>query len=53
LPSASDLAIDVDDLSITYRTTFEKTPTFKSAIVRLGRGERVVREIKAVRDVSF
>ena len=53
MPSVSDLAIDVHDLSITYRTTFERTPTFKSAIVRLGRGERVVKEIHALNDVSF
>lgn len=38
---------------MTYRTTFEKTPTFRSAIVRFGRGERAVREINAVRNVSF
>jgi ABC-type polysaccharide/polyol phosphate transport system ATPase subunit len=53
LPSDSDLAIDVNDVSVTYRTTFEKTPTFKDALVRLGRGERVVREIKALNNVSF
>ena len=38
-PVSSDLAIGVQDVSITYRTTFERIPTFKSAIVRLGRGE--------------
>jgi lipopolysaccharide transport system ATP-binding protein/teichoic acid transport system ATP-binding protein len=40
-------------VSITYRTTFEKRPTLKSALVRAGRGERLVREIEAVKDVSF
>ncbi len=40
-------------MSITYRTTFERTPTFKSAIVRLGRGERAVREVQALKHVSF
>jgi ABC-type polysaccharide/polyol phosphate transport system ATPase subunit len=53
LPSVSDLAIDVHDLSIVYRTTFERNPTFKSAIVRFGRGERVVKEIQALSSVSF
>jgi len=38
-------AVKVQDVSITYRTTFERVPTFKSAIVRLGRGERAVREV--------
>jgi lipopolysaccharide transport system ATP-binding protein/teichoic acid transport system ATP-binding protein len=53
LPSDSRPVIDVQNLSITYRTTFEKTPTLKTALTRLGRGERVVREVEAVRDVSF
>jgi ABC-type polysaccharide/polyol phosphate transport system ATPase subunit len=53
LPSASELAIDVQKLSIIYRTTFERNPTFKSAIVRFGRGERVVKEIQALDSVSF
>jgi ABC-type polysaccharide/polyol phosphate transport system ATPase subunit len=46
-------AISVQDVSITYRTTFERTPTLKDALVRFGRGERVVREVEAVKGVSF
>jgi ABC-type polysaccharide/polyol phosphate transport system ATPase subunit len=54
LPSDSKPpTISVQDVSITYRTTFEKRPTLKSALVRAGRGERLVREIEAVKDVSF
>ncbi len=49
---ASDV-VTVDNLSITYRTTFERVPTFKNAIVRAGRGQRAVREIEALKDVSF
>lgn len=45
--------VSVQDVSITYRTTFEKVPTLKSAIVRLGRGERAVHVVEALRDVSF
>ncbi|MCB2175489.1 MAG: ABC transporter ATP-binding protein [Actinomycetales bacterium] len=45
--------VSVQDVTIVYRTTFEKVPTFKSAIVRLGRGERAVREVEAVNHVSF
>ena len=45
--------MSVQDVSITYRTTFEKRPTLKSAVLRLGRGERAVREVKAVQHVSF
>jgi ABC-type polysaccharide/polyol phosphate transport system ATPase subunit len=61
LPSASEAtaavkapaAISVQDVSITYRTTFERTPTLKDALVRFGRGERIVREVEAVKSVSF
>ena len=45
--------VSVQDVSITYRTTFEKVPTFKSAVVRLGRGERAVREVHALQNISF
>ena len=54
MPSASSTpVVSVQDVSITYRTTFEKRPTLKSAVLRLGRGERAVREVKAVQHVSF
>jgi ABC-type polysaccharide/polyol phosphate transport system ATPase subunit len=48
-----DWAVKVEDLVLTYRTTIEKRPTFKKTLVRLGRRERIVRKIEAVRDVSF
>jgi ABC-type polysaccharide/polyol phosphate transport system ATPase subunit len=47
------LAVRVDDLSITYRTTFERKPTLKQALVRFGRGQRAVREVEAIKHVSF
>jgi ABC-type polysaccharide/polyol phosphate transport system ATPase subunit len=46
-------AIKVDHLSVTYRTTYDKRPTLKRTLVRLGRRQRGIRVIKAVRDVSF
>ena len=49
----SPYAVRVEDLSITYRTTFERKPTLKQAIVRLGRGQRAVREVQALKHVSF
>lgn len=49
----TDLAVSVQHVSITYRTTFERVPTFKNAIVRAGRGQKAVKEIHAVRDISF
>ena len=47
------LAVKVDDLSITYRTTFERKPTLKQALVRFGRGQRAVREVEAIKNVTF
>lgn len=52
-PPADTGAIKVDGLSVTYRTTLEKKPTLRSTLIRLGRRERVVRQIEALRDVSF
>jgi teichoic acid transport system ATP-binding protein len=49
----ASLAVRVDDVSITYRTTFERKPTLKQALVRFGRGERAVREVQAIKNVSF
>ncbi len=46
-------AIVVDDLSITYRTSLERAPTLKQTIVKLGRRERVIQEVEAVKHVSF
>jgi len=43
----------VEDVSVTYRTSFERAPTLKSTMLRLGRRERVVREIDALQHVSF
>lgn len=47
------LAVRVQDLSITYRTTFEKRPTLKQALIRFGRGQRATREVEAIKNVSF
>jgi ABC-type polysaccharide/polyol phosphate transport system ATPase subunit len=51
--AADGVRIRVEDVSVTYRTSLEKKPTLKSTLVRLGRRERIVREIEAVRGVSF
>jgi ABC-type polysaccharide/polyol phosphate transport system ATPase subunit len=53
--SASDerISVHVEDLSVTYRTSVERRPTFKSTLMRLGRRERVVHEVQAVKHVSF
>jgi ABC-type polysaccharide/polyol phosphate transport system ATPase subunit len=54
LPSASDVPrIRVEDVSVTYRTPLERRPTLKSTLLRAGRRERIIREVQALRGVSF
>jgi ABC-type polysaccharide/polyol phosphate transport system ATPase subunit len=49
----SRTAVKVEDVSVTYRTAIESRPTLKTTLVRLGRMQRVHREIRAVRDVTL
>lgn len=50
----SDLAISVQDLSITYKTQFERVPTVKKALASFVRREkREFKIVEAVKDVSF
>jgi ABC-type polysaccharide/polyol phosphate transport system ATPase subunit len=43
----------VQDVSVTYRTSLEAAPTLRGTLVRLGRREKVIREVEAVKRVSF
>ncbi len=52
-PLAGPAAISVQNVSVTYRTTLERKPTLRTTLSRLGRRQRTVREIEALRDVSF
>jgi lipopolysaccharide transport system ATP-binding protein/teichoic acid transport system ATP-binding protein len=45
--------VSVQDVSVTYKTSLDKKPTLRSTVRRLGRRERVEREIEAVKHVSF
>jgi ABC-type polysaccharide/polyol phosphate transport system ATPase subunit len=47
------VAVKVENLSVTYRTAYEKVPTFKSALKRMGKGERVVKEVEALQNINF
>jgi ABC-type polysaccharide/polyol phosphate transport system ATPase subunit len=38
---------------VTYKTSLERRPTLKNTLRRMGRRERLVREIEAVKNVSF
>jgi ABC-type polysaccharide/polyol phosphate transport system ATPase subunit len=54
LPSVSDHPrIRVEDVSVTYRTPLERRPTLRGTLTRLGRRERIIREIQALKNVSF
>jgi ABC-type polysaccharide/polyol phosphate transport system ATPase subunit len=53
LSGSSAPSVVVQDVSVTYRTTFERRPTLRSFVTSLGRGEKVIREVEAVKDVSF
>jgi ABC-type polysaccharide/polyol phosphate transport system ATPase subunit len=46
-------SIKVEDVSITYRTAVERRQTLVGTMHRLRRGKQVMKEIKAVRGVSF
>jgi ABC-type polysaccharide/polyol phosphate transport system ATPase subunit len=51
--SPNRLAIRVEDLTVVYKTSVEAKPTLRGTLSRLGRRERIEREIRAVTDVSF
>jgi len=46
-------AVRVEDLHLTYRASIDKKPTLRSTLIRLGRHERTIREIQALKGVSF
>jgi ABC-type polysaccharide/polyol phosphate transport system ATPase subunit len=51
--SASTAAIKVQDVSITYHTALQDRQTLIGTLSRLRRRKKIVKEIKAVREVSF
>ena len=53
LSGSSRPRIRVENVSVTYRTSLERAPTLKSTLLRLGRRERVIREVEALKDVTF
>jgi ABC-type polysaccharide/polyol phosphate transport system ATPase subunit len=46
-------AVKVENLSVTYRTAYETQPTLRTRLVRMGRRQRLFREIEAVKGVSL
>ena len=48
-----DFSIVVSDVSVTYRTSVEGRPTLRNTVRRLGRRQRLVREVQALKNVNF
>ena len=53
LSGSEPISISVQDVSVTYRTSMEKKPTLTETMKRLGRRERIVKEVQAVKHASF
>src|ERR671918_1253166 len=53
LSASKPARIRVENVSVTYRTSLERNPTLKTTLLRLGRRERIICEIEALRNVSF
>jgi len=52
--SASERSrIRVEDVSLTYRTSLERAPTLRGTLLKLGRRQRVIREVDALKHVSL
>ncbi len=47
------MAVKVENLSITYKTAFERRPTLRQTLIRFGRGQRTYREVKAIKNLTF
>jgi len=44
LSASSNPSVVVDDVSVTYKTTFERRPTLRGMVRSFGRGEKIVRD---------
>ena len=51
--SPDDSSILVEDVSVTYRATLERKPTLRTTLQRVGKREQLVREVEALKHVSF
>ena len=51
--ASSAPSVVVQDVSVTYRTTFDRRPTLRGMVRSMGRGEKVIKEVEAVKHVSF
>jgi len=47
------LAVSISDLSLVYRTSISKRPTFKARLKNIGRGKKHTRLVNAINEVSL
>ncbi len=47
------LTVSVNNLAITYRTVVDRSNTLRQRVLRRGRGQSNIREVQALRGVSF
>jgi len=47
------LAVSISDLSLVYRTSISKRPTFKARLKNIGRGKKHTRLVNAISEVSL
>ena len=45
--------IEITDLDVIYSTTIERRPTLAQTIAKLGRGDRIVRKVHAVKNLNL
>lgn len=50
---ATPISVRVSDLHVTYRVNVDRRPTMSQAVRRLGRRERIVHEIEALKGLTF
>jgi ABC-type polysaccharide/polyol phosphate transport system ATPase subunit len=53
LPSGSEVAVEVEDLSLWFRTTQEKKPTLKRRLQSVGRRRRSTLVVEALHEVNL
>jgi ABC-type polysaccharide/polyol phosphate transport system ATPase subunit len=47
------IAVSIEDLAVTYRAAYEAQPTLRNRVVRMGRRQKLWREIEALKGVTL
>ncbi len=49
----NEIAVSVRDVSLTYSTTIDRRPTFKTRVKALARGKKQTRVVQALKNVNL